>query len=390
MEPEHKPESIWVCFAYTINSIIGAGILAMPYEYSKAGVGLGIISQILASIISLILCYQVLQAWSRVEMMKNLISQGCKILPVPLNSILKNKPGQYIKTESDSENVPEDSELIPNITHNKYEFCEMVKLTMGKRASRVLGFVFFLHLFPSLISYASLFSTSLTSNIPLFGRDTCNLYNNDEYFGDCKVTYYIYLSLFAGLMLGLSFFHLQEIKYWQFIACGMRLLVFTLIITTSIIAISTDKELESDGQIEASPVWFDMKNYGGLFSIVFLATLFQNTIPLTTNFLEDKEKNLPILIYLTTVTIVVLFSTVAIISNFAIDDVEKAIILNWRDYSAGHSADDKPWWCYVISFIIVILPAIDVGSAFPILCSNLSGNLLNVYSGKQVEYVSGT
>lgn len=387
METEHKTESFWICYAYIINSTVGAGILAIPYEYSKAGIGFGIIVQLLASIVSILACFQVLQSWSRVEMMKSLMSQGYKIIPVPFKSILLNKPGEYIKDDTDSEKLAEDSELIPEITHKKYEFCAMVELTMGKKASRILLIVFFLHLFPGMVSYASIFSTCLASNVSLFGRDTCNLYDEDSFFNSCKITYWIYLSLFTGLMIFLSFFHIQEIKYWQIVACSMRILVFMLITITSIVAASTNKELESDEDIDASPKWFDMKYYGGLLSIVFLATLFQNALPMTTNFLENKQENFANLMYMSGATVFLLFSSVAISSNFATDDVEKAIILNWRDYSAGHSASNKPWWCYIISYVVVLLPAIDVGSAFPILCSNLSANMLSFFSDKQTEFV---
>jgi Transmembrane amino acid transporter protein. len=57
-----ESEEWWVGYAFTINSIIGSGILAIPGAYAESGWLLGLISQLIISILAFFLCYQVLQA----------------------------------------------------------------------------------------------------------------------------------------------------------------------------------------------------------------------------------------------------------------------------------------------------------------------------------------
>jgi amino acid permease len=389
MEPQ-KTQPFWVAFIFTMNSVVGSSVLNMPFVFSRGGILFGTIVQVLAFVVSLIISFQVLQAWSRVEKIYELMSIGARIKPVPLTNIIKNKKKQYIKHNEESKNYESDNlvdskPLIVQVM--KYEFCDMVKVTMGITASRVLCIIFLFHLFFGLVSYSSIFATCLTSNVPLFSRETCNIYEHEGFFNDCKVNYWIYLTFFVSLMTVLCFFHIIETMVWQCIAFTARILVFSIIIVSAIVAISTDTKLDDDGDLETSPEIFNISYYGKVTSIIFLATLNQNTLPLTSSFVEKKEKNLSRLVFTVSIVSFCLFLTTSIIVNYAADDVEKLVILNWRKYSAGHSDDERPWWCYLIIYVVILLPAIDVSSSFPITCASLAGNITGVFDFNQEETV---
>lgn len=172
-----------------------------------------------------------------------------------------------------------------------------------------------------------------------------------------------------------------------------RILIFSTIIITSFAAIANDYELEDDGVNNADPDLVNLSGIGYLIPIIYLSTFYHNSLPTTTQFIKDKKVNLPIIVNFTMVTIFVLFSTLGLVTNFAIEDVEKMITLNWRNYSAGDDPDNRAWWCYLIAYIVVLLPALEIASIFPIIATNLCDNVMSYQYGHQdlhkLEYVRG-
>jgi len=61
---------------------------------------------------------------------------------------------------------------------------------------------------------------------------------------------------------------------------------------------------------------------------------------------------------------------------------ETMTILNWRKYSAGFDENERPWYSYIISNFIVLFPALDVISVFPLESIYISDNILAFVYGK--------
>jgi amino acid permease len=386
-------QPFWISFAFTLNSALGVSVLSVPYAFSRAGIFFGSLIQITSFLVSLILSFQVLQAWSRVGYINELKARGAKVRPVPFINILKNKSEHYIEQIEDSSNDELDNLLESKSSESdlkKYEFSEIVRDTMGSSASHVLCVIYIIHMFFGLISSCSILATCMASNIPLFTRETCNLYDHEGFFNECKISYWIYLGAFIALNLILCFFHVIHTKTWQSFACAARFLVFLIMIVTSIVAICISKEFDDDADLKASPETFDISQYGRLFSIIFNATLYHNTIPITASFMENKEKNLAKLVTSVGIISHVLILSISVLANYAADDVEKLILLNWREYTAGHSDNDRPWWCYIIIYCVVLLPAANVTSSYPIICSSLAANTVAVIDHDDEEYVIAT
>ncbi|OMJ70645.1 hypothetical protein SteCoe_31324 [Stentor coeruleus] len=378
---EDLGESWFVGYAFTINSLIGAGILNIPWGYSQSGVLFGLIVQFVVALISMMLSYQTMQGWCRAETIARYREKGLKAETVPLSTILFDKPHNAFNNSQENQNLIDSTDVPTGISTRKFDFYEIIKLTLGKRMAFIFNIFLFIHILSSLVSYTSIFGTSLVSNISLFGLETCNIYDYDDYINECRYKYWIYVAIFACIMLTLCFFRFREQKWWQILMCSFRLIVFSIIIITTCIAIATNSELEDDGENNADPKIFDISAFENIVPVIFLANLFQNNLPTTTNFVRDKKKNVPLINNAALLTVISIFTCLGIISSYGIEDVEKMITLNWRDYSAGGDPNDKPWWCYAISYIVIILPALDIASAFPIICSNLCDNLLSVKYG---------
>lgn len=119
-------ESWWVGYAFTINSIVGSGILAIPWAYSQGGWLFSISIQVLSTIFSAFVSYQTLQTWSRVEIIARLQEKNIEVRPVPFRAILLNTQGNYIE-ESEEKNsfLKNESDFQPEISTRKFDFYEM-------------------------------------------------------------------------------------------------------------------------------------------------------------------------------------------------------------------------------------------------------------------------
>lgn len=71
-----------------------------------------------------------------------------------------------------------------------------------------------------------------------------------------------------------------------------------------------------------------------------------------------------------------LYALLGIIVPIAIDKVPSMSTLAFRDYSAGYKVSERPWWTLVIEYLIVLFPALDVFSAFPLTTISSNDNII--------------
>ena len=365
-------EKWWIGYCFIINSVIGAGILGIPWAYYTAGWLLGILCQLYALLMSIASSYQILSGWSRVEAIVQLKEQGHQIAPVRVFDIFKpakTESREYLKNNS----------IVPIIAERKFDLYEMTTITMGKSQGRFIILVYIVSAYPCLVAYLSIFSISLASNIPLFGP-TCNLYDESGFFSSCKLIYWGYLSIFSAYILIISMFPVNEHKYVQVSLTIFRIFVFTLMILTGLYAIISGTKLSGSGERETAPALFELKYFGRILFIVIFASLYENIIPTATSFVKNKARDMPKIINSAIFTFNVLYVMVGLVLAFA-DKPSTMASLNWRSYTAGEDYTNRAWWSYIISYFIVLLPALDLLSSYPLVAINFSDNLMSIVYG---------
>lgn len=365
-------EKWWIGYCFVINSIIGAGILGIPWAYYTAGWFLGIICQVFCFFMSIASSYQILSGWSRVEAIVQLKEQGHQIAPVSVFDLFKPVPSEkteHLKTIS----------IVPVIADRKFDLFEMTCITMGRSQGKFVILVYIISTYPCLAAYLSIFSTSLASNIPLFGG-TCNLYEESGFFSDCKFIYWGFLMIFSTYILIISFFPMNEHKYVQVSLAIFRFVVFTLMIITGLYAIITDSKLSGSGQRTTSPAFFELEHLDRILFILIFASLYENIIPTATSFVKNKAQNMPKLVNSAILTFNILYILVGLILSFA-DEPSRMVSLNWRNYTAGEDDSNRSWITYIISYLIVLLPAFDLLSSYPLVAINFSDNLMSIAYG---------
>ena len=385
-ESSEANEKWWLGYCYTINSIIGVGILAIPWAYANCGWILGIFVQMLVLYISLTASYLTLATWGRVETIAQLKEAGIKVIPVAFLELFSWENNYKSVNLKDNSNLNEPLLVIenevPTIRVRKFDVYEIMHLTLGNKWSFSIATIMISGYYPILTAYYAVFSKSMASNVQIFGY-TCNLYEEPEYFGRCRNVYWGYLTFFGVMMMILSWFKQYEHRWMQLMLTLFRFLVFLIMMITGIYARLTNTQLEGTLPNNAHPVDYDLTKFSSILFIIIFASLFENTIPTTTGFIKDKSKYLPRVINLSCLTFNILYISVGLVLCFCIENPQEVASLNWRNYSAGYSSDERPWWTYVIAYIVILLPAMDIASAFPIISGNVADNLISIVYGHE-------
>ena len=178
-------------------------------------------------------------------------------------------------------------------------------------------------------------------------------------------------------MMFFTYKNFAEQIYMQATLCIIRFVVIGIMIGTLIADIATHSENEgSDYNPIDTPPLFRPQYIGIIFPIIFLAISFHNPIPNIAQLIKHKEANLHKIMVSAVVVCTVIFLAVGTLAALVIDDVDKLVSLEWKEYSAGSDRSSKPSWAYIVIYCIVLFPAIDVISIFPIYAIALSDNMI--------------
>ena len=371
LTPTH---GFWVGFVFTINSIIGAGILPIPWAFSEGGIVLGILLQVIAGLLALILGFQMLEIMSRAE------------------AFARKKEGvdKHIALGPYDEIQPLQSfGSAPSISERKFDMTEMFNMFCGEKVRKWYLTLFVISIYAGSVAYCTIFAITFTEFVPIFGYE-CDIYA-EGLEGGCKATYMFYLLVFCALMIYFCYRGYEEQVTMQVTLASLRFVVIGVILLTVIGETAFEK---AEGEpIKSSPRMWKPELTGIVFPILFLSISFHNTIPNTSQLIMKKSANLSRVIFWAVLTCSVTFILVGVFVPLAIANVSKISSLEWKEYSAGHDPSSRPWWVYAIIVTVVVFPAVDVISIFPIYTIALSDNLIAMrygytYEGKITKVMS--
>ena len=384
MDSEEETQSFWAGYFYTINTIIGSGVLAIPWAYSEGGWLLGLLCQAFTTSFSLVLAYHLIQIMSRMQVLSRLSSNGYIINPVSFSQLfIRTFPEDFIVSRKGyKDSVPlleiEDN---PRITKTRFDLTEMISVLLGKGGGVLFGAILFVSVFGTLVAFSSIFASSMASAVPIYGFSTCSIYDNGSSFGNsCWIKYWFYLAVMMVLAIGLVLIGLKEQAEVQAVMSIMRFVIIGLLLATCIAAMAMNSNLTDSKSNNASATFFTPLGIGLTLPIIFMSSVFHAAIPNTIQYVKDKNTNVPLIIHSAIITSTVLFLLLGIIIPLGVSDIEGMITMNYLGYTGGH--DEQSWWSYIIMYFIVLFPALDVLSVFPLLAINLSDNLISLRYGK--------
>ena len=110
----------------------------------------------------------------------------------------------------------------------------MFKQLFGNKIATAFNFTICMFGLTSLAGYASVFAASFASNVPLGFTPTCDVYQDGDFYSECRIVYWIYLFIFGILMLFAVIIGLKEQKSVQLVLSIMRFVIISLLVATGV------------------------------------------------------------------------------------------------------------------------------------------------------------
>lgn len=368
--PKHS-FGLWTGYIFAINCVVGAGFLGIPWAYSNAGWLFCFFYQIFISLQSFYLSLQLLESMSRAEVLLRKQEDG-EVLPKLAFKQLFFSPTQQTLLSEDTSPFYK-----PEITNRVINCADLCKLAFGDKVGAGYMVCLFLYMMGTMVAYAAIFSSSFASNVPLGTLDTCDIYSSSGFYNDCRWKYWIFLLLFSVITVYMTVKGIEEQQIIQFIMSILRFISLMLILITCIVNISGHRKNDGAGHNSADlPPLMNPLNIGHAIPIILFASSYQVHIPTISESINNKAKNLRSITILTVITCFVFYTLLGILASTAIEDVPSMASLGYRNYTGGYSRSSRPAWTYIIEYLIIISPALDVLTCFPIKALTIADSIV--------------
>ena len=435
---EEEPSfSFMVTVAFTLNYIIGTGFLTLPWGFQVTGIPLGVI--LLGSLtifaVSAALC--LLEAMARAEayatsansfgsMTGNVLGSYRSIAMqlrtesdrfLPLKSIDRKRHqqqspavgygGSTSSIQSGSKEPPSASETASELVvgGETFEVSELCKIFLGKTVARVYTLIMAVYLYCSLWAYSTVFANSLAARLPISSFSSSSSGTGYSPNGtapdDGGLSFSLYLLLFALITLPASLLELNEQVFVQVALSLCRVGMLAIMIVT-IIAAPVQQHMVSGtgdgsqifGPFTPSPSvqsvsMVDAVHLNKIYLMLPMAayaTIFHHSIPAISHPVKDK-KQLG-WIYITALGFCFVgYTLLAItVSSYFGENTKMSSNLNWEYYWGVIGPNREiPLYARFVSSFVVLLPAFDVASAFPLNAITLGNSLMSWYHGSRVH-----
>lgn len=212
-----------------------------------------------------------------------------------------------------------------------------------------------------------------------------------------SASYPVYAIVFACVVVPMSCLELHEQVTAQVFLTLCRFVMVFLMVWTST-ACAEEQRLQHDNNNELTEEndaissgsdvpMFRPAGMHKMLPIVVFAMIYHHSIPGLSHPVADKKKLSPIFIS-TTVFCALAYSLIGIVLGYAFgDNIEQSANLNWASYTGGTVDGSAAWWAMLIRSYIILFPAIDVLSAYPLNAITLGNNMLSAFYGRKIHEV---
>eukprot|EP01084_Bolivina_argentea_P101323 181681_1 len=381
--------SIYVSICFALNYSIGAGILGLPFEFYNTGYILSSLMIIFIGLLSYITNMYVVDAIIRAEAITTLIQQHDSCI-IPKYEIISN--GQYVKERLKNKITSEAIQSNYQIIRNEYQLSELIGIFCGKWCRLGYDISFGVSTLIGLWSYNVLFGVSLARNIsiPLISS-ACNM-EQDNQSTDCRALYSIYVLIFWSWTLVITLIDFRHQQWLQVSATIARVIIIFLMVFTSIGLMYSVYYYNGNNYIIFPEYTFtnDISawNWSGLVYIIAVSSFAFGSQFCVMDVIQplsyENKQNKQHFIWCSSIiicVIVYIFCGV-VISLYYGNNTQSPCTLAWEGFMGFSATDIQPIWAIIVAWFIVLLPAIDIGSAFPLIATTLSNTfeaiLLNI------------
>eukprot|EP01084_Bolivina_argentea_P054183 99392_1 len=374
----------WLTIIFTLNYIIGAGFLSLGQAFYNSGLLLGVLILVLLAWLCSVSKDMVLVIMARAGNVKakeiqslvpaspSQLSTSEKTIEIEMETFQQEpsdqEPLSLLEVNADEEgqqNVFGDVECLEClcIGDEEIEISAICGMYGGPYAEGVTVATLSLSYYGVLWVFGTLFGHSLAEQAS--GKLNPNL------------AYLLWLGVFAATVIPLSCKSLEEQALFQVVLAGCRIFVMVVMIVVVIVGGTFEKDGLVQINDEEKPPLANWMGLGTVLSSGIYAFNFHFSIPVLCHPVENKREltfifNMAILICI--LAYVILGASMAY--KFG-DNIESSCNMN---FSGWVPPEPIPHWLgNVVSTLILIFPAIDVLSAYPLQSITLGENLLSVF-----------
>jgi hypothetical protein len=389
-EPE-EGFGLFVSFAFTVNMVIGAGIVGLPFAFYHAGAIFSLICLVVATLMAVTTMGYIVEVagwcegWiSANEMQTSSFVSHPKIA------------GRWLG--------PVNAECFKISPKRKFELSELCGVFLGIKvpeehwlrnfansqgeihvARKVLEFAVICYSFGSCWLYATVFASSLSLivPIPLSTRppqadcllsdcanrtiDACTgpcAWNNVSCVADaanvayCDESYRIFLAVFAAMMVCMVSTGLSGLKRAQLALSGFALSALLAMVATC--AVAAARDAGPDGAWGRLPAT-DVAGAGKLVSAALFSQLSHQGVPTLIALTRHRRHQKTIFAGALAYTCA-LYATLCVVTCFYFGPrIAPIVTLNWRTYTGGAAPGQPvPVWATVLGYCVLLFPVVSV------------------------------
>jgi amino acid permease len=355
----------------SINFIFGVGLLGIPYAFAKAGFILCLCLLSAVTLFSYMTVMWVAETGSRYE----------KLV------LEKKNDGKLALCREDTPLVAAkaDHEINPDIA-SRYEVIDLVEFFLGDFQKVIYQVALLALMYVGLLAYSQVFCNALAAIL-------------------WSTTGFPQL-IFALMVVPLSTKNFEEQIGIQSVMAAVRFVAVFIIAFGSLISLFLDDARSNrkhppyfarphpdDCQMSYTACF---SGFGVAFSTFVFAQLFQHSVPGLLRPLREqptKLKRASIVLggsLMTTTILYILLGTLA--ASFFGTDTKSSINLNFADFTFGVDPESTSWLTLMCvrfcSSVVVIFPALDTVSVFPLVANTLGNNLLSTYGTFSIRKIA--
>jgi len=375
----------------------GSGFLTLPWAFHQTGPILGCIVLAVFAWFSIVAVVFILEANDRANTIRDAGRES--ELPTVYNEL--HAPTTGYRTIKDKDSVFEvpDSNQMDAASHLhsivvvrsgqscRVEMTELCRMFLGERAKQAFACVISVYMYGTLWAY-----------ITVFAKAFAIVFNFSTY------SYELYLVLFAFIVVPLSLMELSEQVYIQVTLAVFRVVMVVVMISTTSIAYLTrtpafgelsnmgfgGSSSSSTGLQDGPPSELLNFNASKLYQLLPLAAyayIFHHSVTALSEPIADR-RDLTKMFAISLLVAFIGYTLLAIaLASYFGPNVLSSSNLNWIYYVGSKKGidDPTPYYAQVIALFVILFPALDVASAYPLNAFTLGNNLMSSYFGDEIQ-----
>lgn len=326
----------------------------------------------------------ILESLSRAEAIENgpsdgKRSQGLQYIFIPDNSQHNNVPNTDNKRNGFEIESNEANHLLVRpqkllVKNTIFEIPELADMFLGKYGKISYTVLISVYLFSTLWAYTTVFALAFSTHVDIG-----------------TYSYQIYVVIFSLFVVPMSLMEFKEQICIQVFLSVCRVVMVSLMIGTVLYARYTGSTLFDDftPDLAATESEFSIAHIKGIYlllPIAAYANIFHHSIPSLCQLVPDKSSLNGVFFVALFIAMVCYTTLGSVVSSYFGPKTMISSNLNWTDFhGASGSNGAASNFANLLAGFVVLFPAFDVASAFPLNAITLANNLMSYYDGEKVH-----